>query len=266
MILPLLSQQLVLTLVAKIEAFALFISCIEYLATPELMQATGLMSWEISRFRNFWLLIKPVRRTLDLGFAYPNVRVLLLLEGLLACTVIIAPPVIALSLWVIGPLALLLWLFIARSGYGHDGTDQLHLILFTGLWLISVVHSSTTVTVYLCFTAFQGCLSYATAGFAKATEKGWRDGTYLVGVCNTAIYGHPRLGAILASYPSLACWLARLIVFWECAFPLVFILPLPFALLILAGGFLFHLTNAYVMGLNTFLWGFIAIYPAILYC
>ena len=34
----------------------------------------------------------------------------------------------------------------------------------------------------------------------------------------------------------------------------------------LAGGLLFHVASAVLMGLNTFLWAFGATYPAVFYC
>jgi hypothetical protein len=119
---------------------------------------------------------------------------------------------------------------------------------------------------YVWFVALQSCLAYATAGWAKAVARGWRDGTYLADIMATQIYGHARFGAFLSGHPTIARTMSLSLVVWECAFPLVLLVPPPVAIGFLTSGFLFHLANAYFMGLNTFLWSFFAPYPAILYC
>jgi hypothetical protein len=44
------------------------------------------------------------------------------------------------------------------------------------------------------------------------------------------------------------------------------IAPRPLAILLLLSGIAFHVTAAIAMGLNTFLWSFLATYPALVYC
>jgi hypothetical protein len=197
---------------------------------------------------------------------YPNVLGLLALRALIACVILLSPTTVVINPWIICPLALLIGLFTIRSPYGQDGADQMAWILITGLALISVVATPVAKTAFLWFIALQSCFSYATAGIAKASAEGWRDGRYLVGICNTRIYGNVHFAQFLASRPALAKLLSLLIIVWESLFPLVLIVPIPFALAILVSGMLFHLANAQIMGLNTFLWSFVATYPAILYC
>jgi hypothetical protein len=51
----------------------------------------------------------------------------------------------------------------------------------------------------------------------------------------------------------------------ELAVPLSLVLPAPFAEILLAGVLAFHLLAAVTMGLNTFVWAYVATYPAILH-
>jgi hypothetical protein len=77
-------------------------------------------------------------------------------------------------------------------------------ILFLGLAIVGVFPTHVTMHIYLAFLAFQACLAYATAGVAKAVASGWRDGTFLTGICGTAIYGNAKLRDILLVRPTLA--------------------------------------------------------------
>ena len=53
------------------------------------------------------------------------------------------------------------------------------------------------------------------------------------------------------------------IVVTEALFPLVLLVPHSIGLYFLVGGALFHASCAFVMGLNSFFWAFVATYPAI---
>ncbi len=223
------------------------------------------MSWSVGRLRAALLIKGPFGTALNWISSYPNVLGLLILRSVLASVILLGPSTIVMSPWITGSIASLTLLFIIRTSYGHDGTDQMLLIVFIGLAISEIVGTVLTLNAYLWFLAFQSCFSYGTAGFAKASAKGWRDGTYLIGICSTRIYGNTAIGSFLNSKPVLAKWLACLVIVWECSFPLVLLLPLPLALVILGGGVLFHLINSYIMGLNTFLLTFLSTYPAILY-
>ncbi len=138
--------------------------------------------------------------------------------------------------------------------------------IFAGLALVSLADTPAVRTAYLWFVALQCCLSYFVAGVAKASAQGWRAGSYLVGIFQTRIYGHAGLSALLQDHRQLATILARLVITWECVFPAVLAAPVPIVLIFIAGGAAFHVVNAYIMGLNIFVWAFLAAYPAILFC
>jgi hypothetical protein len=171
-----------------------------------------------------------------------------------------------LRTWLVGTVAGLSIAIGLRSPYGQDGADQMTVVTFGGLTLAHVSGSPTAGKAFLWFVAGQACLSYMTAGLAKLGSAGWRDGSHLISIFNTQIYGFPQLATYLSTRPALATLLARFVIFAASCFPLVLLAPRPLAILFLLFGIMFHATAAVFMGLNTFLWSFLAAYPAIMYC
>jgi hypothetical protein len=163
-------------------------------------------------------------------------------------------------------LTMLLFMFFVRTRFGHDGADQMSVIVFFALAICLAVGSNFAIRIGLWFVSLQSCLSYATAGFAKARSAGWRDGTYLTGIICTETYGHRLVASYLMKHTGFAKWLARIVVTWECMFPIVLLLPFSAAIVLLATGVVFHIGNSVIMGLNTFNWAFLGAYPALLWC
>jgi hypothetical protein len=178
----------------------------------------------------------------------------------------LGPSHLIVNFWFVVVSTALCWLAVLRTSYGQDGADQMSYIVYTGMAIAVSLGSDVAKEVFLWFVALQACLSYGVAGVAKAISKGWWNGSYLTGICCTHIYGSTGIGELLSHRRFLAKTLARMVIIWECFFPIVLLVPKPIALLILISGVSFHLMNGYVMGLNTFIWSFISTYPAILYC
>jgi hypothetical protein len=252
--------------VAKIAALGLLISSLEYLSRPRSLNDSGLMSWPITRLRHRRLAAGIVATGLDVAVRYPNVLVLLSVRALCAGLVVVLPRPFAVSPVLIVPLALITLLIYLHSPFGLDGADQMLWILIAGLAIAVLPNSDAALWIYLWFIALQGSLSYCVAGVAKASARGWRDGTFLVGIAQTSMYGHRKFATFLSALPRVARMASWLIILWECSFPLVLVAPRPIAAAVLCIGVAFHLVNAVVMGLNTFLLAFVATYPAIAFC
>jgi|HubBroStandDraft_1064217.scaffolds.fasta_scaffold162117_1 hypothetical protein len=157
-------------------------------------------------------------------------------------------------------------LCIQRLPYGMEGSDQLAAITFAGLLLARLfAHSDRVAVAVLWFLAMQAALAYLVAGVVKVREPGWRDGSLLQAVLATEFYGHPAFAGLLHRRLCARAAIWGVIVF-ELSFPLVFFLPPPGVLAMLAAGFLFHAVLAAAMGLNAFVWAFLAAYPAIYCC
>ena len=251
---------------ARLAAVSIVITSTEYLAAPRHLRDDGLMSWTVSSARESWLVTTAIGRGLEAIFAYPRVLVLIALRGVLALALLFGPSWMSGQAAIVGTLALTSVLVMLRSIYGQDGADHMVVIVYVSLTLAALVPTPTARAAALWFIALQGCLSYATAGIAKVISPLWRDGTHLIRVMGTKSYGNPTVSDYLNAHRVVARMVAIFIILWESAFPFVLFLPAPAAAAVLVVGALFHLSNAFVMGLNTFVWSFIATYPAILYC
>ena len=166
----------------------------------------------------------------------------------------------------IGIIVLINLIFWTRQSFGGDGSDQmLSIISVTFLICVTPFGTPLSLEIGLWFIALQSCLAYFSAGIAKVISPKWRSGEAVYAVLNTGSYGVQFLGQFLRSRTKIKLFLSWTVILMEILFPLVLILPYPLQWLILVWGIGFHLANAIFMGLNTFLWAFIATYPAILF-
>jgi hypothetical protein len=259
------TAELALSLSARLAALTILVSGLEYLVNIRVLRDEGLMNWSVGRLRFLTLSVGGPAEALDGLLRYPNVIVLLALQVGLSAAIVAGP-----QRWTLAPPALLglyalMFLIDVRSRYGHDGADQLAGFVMLGVGISGLVPSALARTACLLFFTFQACLAYATAGWTKFPMQGWRDGSYLAAVLTARIYGMPPIGRYLTRRPGLAKLASRAVLTWECTFPLVLVLPAPISFGILGLGVLFHIVNAFVMGLNCFVWSFLAIYPPIVW-
>jgi hypothetical protein len=156
-------------------------------------------------------------------------------------------------------------LLYLRNQLGLDGSDQMLLVVCSGLTVALLVPERASQAIALDYIAAQLLLSYAVAGIAKAASPTWRSGRALPGILSTIGYGIPRLGKLLDENPQLARILCWSVILFECTAPLLILVGTPGAIVVVAAGILFHLSISYIMGLNIFPWSFGAAYPALLW-
>jgi hypothetical protein len=157
-------------------------------------------------------------------------------------------------------------MFLLRSPFGLDGSDQMMLIVLAALFAYRLHPTPAMQAIAFGFVAGQLALSYITAGVAKAVSPTWRGGKAIEGILATNSYGSRRLARAFLDHRWAAvalCW--SVILFECCGPPLAYLHPMVGAAF-LACGFLFHLSIAFSMGLNIFFWSFIATYPAVWWC
>jgi hypothetical protein len=139
-------------------------------------------------------------------------------------------------------------------------------LIFVSLSLSLLSSTALVWKAELWFLALQLNLSYMTSGIFKAKERGWRDGGYLRIAFRTEAYGNEGLWKVLEERP----WIARIasgsVIALECGFFVSLLLPLKYSWPILMAGALFHIANAVISGLNTFVWFYLALYPAVVFC
>lgn len=216
----------------------------------------GVFRWSVLR-EEFRDLPAPLRAVLDRLLGYRGFLGLLVVQLLAAVALI--------SLQSPAPARLLLvttWLLCLRfRGTYNGGSDAMTWAILLGLAIAE--GASALRVVGLGYIAAQLLLSYFVAGVAKLREPSWRRGHALSELARARQYALPIWARRLSEGPggAFACWL---VLGFECSFPLALTSPaLCIGLLSLA--LVFHIANALVLGLNRFLWAWLAAYPALFY-
>jgi hypothetical protein len=155
------------------------------------------------------------------------------------------------------------WITWRRRVGGDGGEQMMNIVLIASTIGLTFSSMPSVGGAAGTFIALQSCLAYFAAGMAKLLSSIWRSGDAIRGIVNTHTHGSHRLFALLTRHPRLSVGLNWGLIGAETAFPLVLIVPKEFCVLVLTLGFLFHLSNAVVMGLNNFVWAFLATYPCI---
>ncbi|MFC4001144.1 hypothetical protein ACFS2C_07705 [Prauserella oleivorans] len=251
--------------IERLTAVGATISAAELLATADTLDDKGLLGWPINRTRVLGLN-RGAGRHLDKVLRYPQI-VGVIQTRLLSGLGLLAPKVgrrgrgVALAGMAGTGAALNL-----RSNFGLDGSDHFAFINFVAALVEKLFPNDRRAReAVLAFIAAQSCLAYFTSGAVKLTSPVWRSGEAITGVFRTRTYGDKFFYDLTKNNKPLAKAVAWGVMIAEVLFPLVLVAPKPVARAILASGVAFHLGNARFMGLNRFLWSFVATYPAVAY-
>jgi hypothetical protein len=247
-------------------SFGAAISTAEWIYSRHDLRNDGIFSWQVIGARPLTVGPGIVVVWLNWLLAFrPFVGVLILRVVVLFCL----PFAVWLGHGAIIALSIVLmssFLLHLRSPFGMDGSDQMNMQIFGALFLGHVGGSVLAYKASIAFVAAQACLSYATAGIAKALSPYWQSENVLFGIFNTRTYGYEPVARFLLDRPTLAKVFSWGAVAMECSFALSLLAGFPGCLVFLAWGLGFHVMNAVIMGLNSFLWSFVATYPAVVYC
>lgn len=254
-----------LVLIASIASIGASIANFEWLANRRQLKDDGLYSWAVAGARPAGVGASLPKRALNWLLSYrPFVGVLIVRAIALA----LLPATLALRNGATGDLAFVVattLLLNLRSPYGMDGSDQMAVQVFGALLIGCAAGSKLAIGASLCFIGAQACLSYFTSGVAKVLSPQWREGTVVFAIFNTRTYGYAPAARLLHDRPTVTRAATYGAVAMECAFPLVLFVGWPVCLVFIAWGVAFHVMNALVMGLNSFIWSFAATYPAVIY-
>jgi hypothetical protein len=148
-------------------------------------------------------------------------------------------------------------IFNATVAVGLEGADQMAtLVLFVNAIavLVPTLESLTDL-----FIMAQLMLSYGVAGIAKLISPDWKTGRALGMIISTRSMGVGAASFFIQN-PRVAKLVCSSIITFELAW---FALPFSkqFAFALMAGGIIFHFSNAWIMGLNLFPWAFLSAYP-----
>jgi hypothetical protein len=116
------------------------------------------------------------------------------------------------------------------------------------------------------FLAAQLSLAYMTSGVLRIQQPEWRNGKALLVVLRQHTYGNQICWKLGLRFPRGLQAVSVSVLAFECLFPAAVVLPPWLLVPVLAFGVAFHLANAAIIGLNTFVWAFLGLYPAFFWC
>jgi hypothetical protein len=255
----------VLSWTERLLGFAIALQTLELLIVRHALRDDGAFAWPTLR-RTYACAPALLRLGLDGLLAYrPFVGVLVAqLAAALALLSGVAPRSSAVVLVLTG----LLQSARFRGPY-NGGSDAMTMVVLLGVSIARMFEGERARQIGLGYVAAQLVLSYFVAGVVKLRSPRWRDGSALVALGGAHQYAlAPRVTRLLDDRrPSArlgaraACWT---LLSFECVFPLA-LLDRTVCLTLLALGASFHVVNARVLGLNRFLWAWLAAYPALFY-
>jgi hypothetical protein len=245
-------------------SIGLFVSSLEFLMSTQLFASYGLNSWDIIQLR--WSSGLMHNKLFAHLFGPNGMKAILVVRILLVVSLQFLSIQSAPWMAVICALAGSYLITNINTFYGSDGSDQMNNIILVVLVTCTMSFVDQAVmSIGLFFIAAQACFSYFAAGVSKLVSPKWRDGTAVTDIFKTRTYGSQLVFNYLRGKKSLGYLLCWSVIVMEVSFPIVLFLPVHWGIFIIAWGVVFHLLNAAIMGLNSFLWAFLATYPAIFY-
>jgi hypothetical protein len=241
----------------RLLAAAVALQSLELLLVRRAFADDGVLRWATLR-RDFAELPRPLRQTLDVLLSY---RSFVLCVGLRLAAALALP---WLEARLVLPCLLLTTLLVCvrfRGRY-NGGSDSMTVVVLISLSLARLWPSRSLELAGLAYAATQLTLSYFVAGLCKLRERSWRSGEALSLLLAAPAYA--RAGARLSLSPRLAFVAAWIVMAFECAFPTAWLGGGP-CLALLATALSFHLINGWLLGLNQFLWAWLAAYPALIF-
>ena len=248
-------------LIEQLTALALIVQSVEMLQLQRTMADDGPWSWKIIR-DDFQGFPSGLRWLLDHILAFPGLALLLWMQILCALALLVTShPMLNCFLLTSTVLICLRW-----RGTFNGGSDYMTVLILAALTVARLSpHHPQILVGCLWYIALQLCASYFIAGVVKLRNIRWRDGSALPAIFELPQYSAPKLSQRLRGSPRMSfalCWGTML---FECAFPVALLHPQA-SLALMTIAFVFHLGNAFQLGLNRFLFIWPAAYPALYFC
>jgi hypothetical protein len=259
------SEYRCLQVIALTSSLSVLLSASESLSLRAQFKEQGLFSWRIQRTRGSSLLRSRLLPLYDRIFDYPGVLWLFALQIISALLIPFGfphRPFFATDCALIAAVTIVLSI---RGNDGRTGADQMAKITFCSLALALTTSNIVVWRGELVFLTGQLMLSYATSGYLRIAEPSWRDGTALLLVLRQRTYGNRWCWELLRSRPPLLRCVSMSVLLFECLIPISVFLPLKGLVIFVLFGALFHILNAFIIGLNTFLWAYLGLYPALVW-
>lgn len=255
----------VISLVAFLSAISVIISSLEWLSLYRQFKDGGVFSWSLWKSGKKILGYKLLRVLFESIFRYPNVLLLLGIRILAATGIFFFWHNMQGLFFSSLVIAISSILFSFRGLSGTSGADQMSKIVFSAMAICLSTGSVFTLKACLIFLSLQLIIAYSTTGWLRIMQPTWRDGSDLRLVLRQQVYGNKFIWKKSMYYPRLTAVVSLFILLFECLIGVAVFLPTHWFIFFLLIGVFFHLANAVIMGLNTFFWTFVGVYPAIIW-
>jgi hypothetical protein len=241
----------------RLIALAVLLQSLEWLRVREVFADTGV--WRFAVLEPELRTLPQPLRMLSLGTLRYRAFVALLCVRVAAALLLMAAGVS----WLLPLLCVSQLLVCIRfRGASNGGSDAMSLVALIALSAAVCCGDSPFARhAALLYVAVQVTLSYVIAGLAKLRQPDWRSGLALRHFLSVSAYGAP----CWCAHQTLARAASWLVIAFECGFVLAWLSP-SWCLGWLGCGLGFHVVNAYLFGLNRFVFAWLAGYPAVLYC
>ena len=250
-----LDPHLALRWTAGLAAGVVALTCLEVLASIRDYEKGGVFDCALNPFSH--RLKRWLRPTVGLVRALAVIRL-----ALAAVLCLPGASLLVLSLCAGGTVILGVLQSRLASGDTEFG-EQMVKVILGGAALGWIGGSEITVRWAVWFIAAQLSLAYFAAGVFKLISSSWRSGEALWAVLSMNPWKHAAAGRWLRERPQASSFLSWGTMLWEVTFPVALLAP-PWAMATwLAIGAAFHIGCAIFMGLNSYLWSFVAAYPAV---
>ena len=250
-----LDPHVVLRSTAGIAAGVVALTCLEVLASIRDYDKGGVFDSTLNPFSH--RLKRWLRPTVGLVRALAVIRL-----ALAAVLCVPGPSSLVLSLCAAGTVILGVLQSRLASGDTEFG-EQMVKVILGGAALGWLGGSEVTVRWAVWFIAAQLSLAYFAGGVFKLISSSWRSGEALWAIVNMNAWKHAAAGRWLRQRPQWSAFLSWGTMLWEVTFPLALVAH-PWAMAVwLIIGAAFHIGCAIFMGLNSYLWSFVAAYPAV---
>ncbi|ARV16643.1 hypothetical protein [Polaribacter sp. SA4-12] len=253
------------SLVIYLSAISLSISSLEWLWLSKKFKNNNFYGWNVREVGSPFYGNTFVSNILGKLFKYPNVLLFFILQLSASISILVSIfyqfdiflecLLIAISLIVLS----------LRNSDGTMGSDQITKIVFVVGVIAYGFNTQNIYQISLYFITSLLFVAYLTSGWIRILQPTWRNGKDLMVVLRQHTYGNKTAWKLGKKHPKLIGFVSLLILIFECFIPITLILPIEWVFFYLFLGVLFHFMNAVILGLNTFFWSFIALYPALIW-
>jgi hypothetical protein len=183
---------------------------------------------------------------------------LIVLDAVVACLLLVRPSFVPL----IAAAAALQLMLMKRHHLTIDGSDQMTLVVLVACLIGRIGADAVATWAAVSFLAAEVSLAYLVAGVSKATSAYWRSGQAFAMIAQTRMYGQPAAARVVNRLPWAGHAASYAVICWESLFVLSLTAPPAVVAVLFVLGVGFHAGCGLVMGLNRFMWAFVASYPA----